>query len=85
VLRILLLAVTIPVGMLINGIRVFLTGFLVFFVSPSAGDGFMHLTEGWVMFVIAFAILGGVTWAIVKLEGGLRALKLRTAPSPVGS
>jgi exosortase len=78
VLRVLLLAVSIPVGMFINGIRVFLTGFLVFFVNPEAGDGFMHLTEGWAMFVVAFGILGGVTWLLVKAEWGLRVLKGRT-------
>jgi len=77
VLRILLLLVSIPVGMFINGIRVFLTGFLVFFVNPAAGDGFMHLTEGWAMFVVAFGILGGVTWLLVKAEWGLRALRGR--------
>jgi exosortase len=73
-LRALLLLFTIPVAMLINGIRVFLTGFLVFFVNPAAGDGFMHLTEGWVMFVVAFAILGGVSWVLTRLETGILAV-----------
>jgi len=82
ILRVLILAVAIPVGMFINGIRVFLTGFLVFFVSPAAGDGFMHLTEGWVMFVIAFAILGGVTWLLTKLETAVRTSPTPPAPSP---
>lgn len=58
----------IPVAVLLNGVRVFLTGFLVFFVDPKLGEGFMHMTEGWAMFVIAFAILGGFAWAIAWLE-----------------
>jgi len=33
--RIILLALAVPVAIVINGLRVFLTGFLVFFVSPS--------------------------------------------------
>jgi len=66
--RSVLLAITIPVAILINGFRVFLTGFLVFFVDPSVGRGFMHVTEGWAMFVIAFAILGGVTWSLAGAE-----------------
>jgi EpsI family protein len=49
VARTLLLLVTVPVAMLINGVRVFLTGFLVFFVDPALGEGFMHMTEGWAM------------------------------------
>jgi exosortase len=83
-LRILLLAVTIPVAMVINGIRVFLTGFLVFFVNPAAGEGFMHLTEGWVMFVIAFAILGGVSWVMTKIESVVSGHR-RPAPSVAGA
>ena len=56
--RVLLVAIAIPVAILINGVRVFLTGFLVFFVSPELGQGFMHTTEGWLLFVTAFAALG---------------------------
>lgn len=67
-MRALLLLLTIPVAILINGIRVFMTGFLVFFVSPELGEGFMHLTEGWVMFVAAFAILGAITWVLTVGE-----------------
>ncbi len=57
--RALLVLLAIPVAVLLNGVRVFLTGFLVHFVSPAAGDGIMHMTEGWVMFVAAFGILCG--------------------------
>jgi exosortase/archaeosortase family protein len=57
---VLLIAAAIPVAMLLNGIRVFLTGFLVFYVDPKLGEGFMHVTEGWIIFVVAFAILGGI-------------------------
>lgn len=74
-IRLFLLLVTVPVAILVNGIRVFLTGFLVFFVSPALGEGFMHLTEGWALFVAAFAILGGITWLLARGEtwfGGLR-------------
>lgn len=66
--RLFLLAAAIPVAMFVNGIRVFLTGFLVFFVDPALGEGFMHYTEGWVLFVFAFLILGGLTWTIARAE-----------------
>jgi len=71
-LRVFLLVLTVPVAILINGVRVFLTGFLVFFVDPALGEGFMHLTEGWVMFVAAFAILGTITWVLSQGEGWIR-------------
>jgi hypothetical protein len=51
---------------------VFLTGFLVFHVSPELGEGFMHMSEGWAMFVVAFLILGGMAWVLVQMESALR-------------
>jgi len=66
--RVLLIALAIPVAVFINGIRVFLTGFLVFFVSPKLGEGFMHMTEGWLLFVVAFGILGLMAWAASGFE-----------------
>jgi exosortase len=66
--RIFLLGVAIPVAILLNGVRVFLTGFLVFFVDPALGEGFMHLTEGWLIFLVAFLILGGVAYGLLALE-----------------
>ena len=66
--RILLVLAAIPIAILINGFRVFLTGFLVFFVSPEMGEGFMHTTEGWLMFLIAFVFLGIAAWVIGRGE-----------------
>lgn len=66
--RLLLLAITIPVAVMLNGVRVFLTGFLVFFVDPGFGEGFMHMTEGWVIFVVAFGILGATAWFMTQGE-----------------
>lgn len=66
--RMLLVAVAIPVAMMLNGVRVFLTGFLVFFVDPKLGEGFMHLTEGWIIFVIAFGILGAFAFTLDRIE-----------------
>ena len=52
----------IPIAIVINGVRVFMTGFLVFFVSPELGEGFMHLTEGWLLFLVSLASLGALAW-----------------------
>jgi len=68
VARVLLVLVAVPVAIAINGIRVFLTGFLVFFVSPSFGEGFMHLTEGWLLFLVSMSILALVAWVSAGLE-----------------
>lgn len=66
--RVFLIAAAIPVAIAINAVRVFLTGFLVFFVDPRLGEGFMHLTEGWLLFLVAFAILGGLAWLVGAVE-----------------
>lgn len=66
--RMLLVALAIPVAMVVNAFRVFLTGFLVHWVDPSLGEGFMHLSEGWLLFVVAFLILGAFTWGVGTIE-----------------
>lgn len=66
--RILLVLLAIPVAMVVNAFRVFLTGFLVHWVDPALGEGFMHMSEGWLLFVAAFLILGAFTWAVSALE-----------------
>lgn len=71
VARIGLVALAIPVAIFINGIRVFLTGFLVYFVSPSFGEGFMHMTEGWLLFLVSLSLLAGAAWVGALLERGI--------------
>ncbi len=78
-LRGLLVAVAIPVAMVINGGRIFLTGFFVHFVDPALGDGFMHYTEGWALFVVAFLVLGLLTWGLSSGEGWVRSRLGRVA------
>lgn len=68
VARILLLLLAIPVAIVINAVRVFFTGFLVFFVDPKLGEGFMHMTEGWLLFIVAFGLLALLTWAARAIE-----------------
>lgn len=66
--RTILVASAIPVAMVLNAVRIFLTGFLVYFVDPRLAEGVMHYSEGWALFVVAFAILGVATWLITRLE-----------------
>ena len=70
--RLALIVLALPVAMAVNAIRVFLTGFLVYFVDPRLGEGFIHLSEGWLLFIVAFIILGGFTWLVSLAESALR-------------
>ncbi len=67
-MRALLVLVAVPVAVAINGVRVFFTGFFVYYIDPELGTGFMHLTEGWILFVVSFALLAGTTWIAVRVE-----------------
>lgn len=73
VLRVLLIGTAIVIAVLVNAVRVFLTGFFVYFISPEMGQGFLHLSEGWLLFVVSLAALGGVTWLVRELEQHLAA------------
>jgi len=55
--RVTLLLVTVGIAIVMNGFRVFLTGFLVYFVNPGLGEGFMHVTEGWLLFVVSLGLV----------------------------
>jgi len=76
--RVFLVLAALPVAIFINGIRVFLTGFLVFFVNPALGEGFMHETEGWLLFLVSLAVLAGTTWILSLIERQFR----KEAPQP---
>ncbi len=73
VLRVLLIVAAVGMAVLVNAVRVFLTGFFVYFISPEMGQGFLHLSEGWLLFVVSLAVLGGVTWLARGLETRLAA------------
>jgi exosortase len=66
--RVTLVLLAIPIAIVLNGIRVFLTGFLVYFVSPALGTGFMHQTEGWLLFLVSMSALGVIAWLGILAE-----------------
>lgn len=72
VARILTLAAAVGIAILVNAVRVFLTGFLVVFVDPKLGEGFMHLTEGWLLFLVSLLLTALVAWLIGLAEGRFR-------------
>lgn len=51
---------TIPVAIAANGVRVAGTGVAAHYVGPDAATGFLHTFSGWLMFVIASALLIGL-------------------------
>jgi hypothetical protein len=37
-------------------------------VDPSLADGFTHVTEGWLLFLVSFAILASIAYAMAWVE-----------------
>jgi exosortase len=68
VTRVVLVGLAIAIAILVNGVRVFLTGFLVYFVDPALGTGFMHLTEGWLLFIVSFGCISLIAWLGGRVE-----------------
>jgi exosortase len=71
--RTLLVLAALPIAVLLNGFRVFLTGFSIYYIDPRFGEGVMHYTEGWAMFIAAFTLLSILAWLLLQLEDVLRA------------
>jgi len=55
--RVVLAVLALPVAIAANAARVAGTGLAAEWISPQAADGFFHEFSGWVMFVVAFALL----------------------------
>jgi exosortase len=55
-MRVLLFIATIPIAIVANASRVTLTGVLTEY-KPELAEGFFHTASGWVIFMVALAIL----------------------------
>ena len=67
-------AATAPLAILLNGLRIALTGLLVQAGEPRLAEGFMHVFEGWVIFLLALAALFALMFALARLSGRRGAL-----------
>ncbi|MGE0468509.1 MAG: VPLPA-CTERM-specific exosortase XrtD [Nitrospira sp.] len=55
--RVVLVLSAIPISILINGFRIGMIGVLVELYGKGAAEGFYHLFEGWVIFMVSLAFL----------------------------
>lgn len=62
--RAILILSTIPIAILVNAFRVALTGVLTHNLGPEAADGWIHQTEGFFTFGLAFALLLLEAWIL---------------------
>jgi len=65
--RILLFFSSIPISIFLNGFRIGMIGVLIEMWGRGAADGFLHLFEGWVVFVFGLGLLVGELWLLKHL------------------
>jgi exosortase D (VPLPA-CTERM-specific) len=65
---------TIPITILMNSFRIGLIGVLVDFWGIEQAEGFLHLFEGWVIFMACVAILFTEIWMFARFGRPRRAL-----------
>lgn len=65
---------TIPITILLNSLRIAVTGFLTEHYGKQHTEGFLHFFEGWVVFVLASVILMLSVTLLLKLSGKRNAL-----------
>jgi exosortase len=69
-IRVLLFFATIPIAIVANGSRVTITGILTQY-KPELAEGFFHESTGWVIFMIALAILILFHQVVARIAGML--------------
>ena len=67
--RVLLAIASIPIAVVANSFRIVGTGLLVQYWNPDKAEGFFHLFEGWLIFVVSLIMLFLLHGLIVRVWG----------------
>jgi exosortase D (VPLPA-CTERM-specific) len=67
--KIILFASTLPITVFINSFRIGVTGVLVDTVGISSAEGFLHMFEGWIIFLAAVGLFFGLMLILARLSG----------------
>ncbi|GJL91740.1 VPLPA-CTERM-specific exosortase XrtD [Hyphococcus sp.] len=60
---------TIPITIVMNSFRIAVTGLLVQRFGPEHAEGFIHMFEGWVVFLMCLAMLFAVIAILTRISG----------------
>ena len=74
-LRVVVFLSTIPMTILMNSFRIGVIGVLVDHYGVEQAGGFLHLFEGWVVFMMCLAFLTLEAWGLMRLSGDKRRLR----------
>lgn len=57
----------IPIAIVANGVRVAGTGIAAHYIGRQAADGFLHEFSGWILFLVAFALMALVQRLVIRI------------------
>ncbi len=80
--RLFCVLVTIPLGALINALRIGVTGILTEMIGPKIAEGFFHGFSGWVLFVFAFIMLFLISRLLAVFSPKVGVSKDSSTPMP---
>ena len=60
---------TIPITVAMNSLRIGLVGVMVDHFGPQDADGFLHLFEGWIIFIACAGLLAAVMYVLARVSG----------------
>lgn len=66
--RVVLALSALPISILVNGLRIGIVGMLVEVYGPQAAEGFLHLFEGWVLFMFTLGLLVFEMWGLTLVQ-----------------
>jgi exosortase D (VPLPA-CTERM-specific) len=78
--RVLVFLSTIPITILMNSLRIGLVGVLVDHFGPQDADGFLHLFEGWIIFIACAGLLATVMYVLARVVSGKQFFDVFYAP-----
>ena len=73
--KIILVVSTVPVSIMVNGLRIASVGILYQFWGPMVAEGFFHDFSGWFIFMCSLGILVFEMWLLQKIPGKGRGQK----------
>ena len=60
---------TIPITIAMNSLRIGLVGVMVDHFGPQDADGFLHMFEGWIIFIACAGLLAAVMYVLARVFG----------------
>jgi exosortase len=82
--RYLLALAAVPVAIVANGVRVAGTGIAAHYYGVEAAHGFFHTFSGWLVFLVAFLMLGLLHRIVVLIRPNKAAIKSEPAATGAG-